>query len=115
MVMFTLILLVILALAFGYFATQNTLNIPLTLANYTISSIPLYIVLGATLLIGLLFSWLISILDSFSNAMKLRGKDSAIKNSKKAIQDLTKRINQLEIENAKLKGKKEQEEDDESL
>lgn len=112
--MFTLILLVILALSFGYFATQNTLSIPVTLANYTVSNIPLYVVIGSTLLIGLLSSWLISLLDSFSNALKLRGKDSAIKNSKRTIHDLTKRVNQLEIENAKLKGKKEQE-DDESL
>lgn len=112
--MFALILLVILALAFGYFATQNTLNIPITLASYTFSGVPLYIVLGITLLIGLLFSWFVSLLDSFSVAMKLRGKDSTIKDSNKTIQDLTKRVNELEIENAKLKGSKEQT-DDKSL
>ncbi len=112
--MFTLILFVILALIFGYFASQNTQNITITLANYVITSIPLYIVIGVALLIGLSLSWLYSLLDSFSAAMKLRGKDSTIKDSKRTIHDLTKRVNQLEIENAKLKGRKEQA-DDESL
>lgn len=110
--MLTFILLLILALGFGYFATQNTLSIPITLANYTLSNVPLYMVIGVTFLLGLSLSWLNSLLDSFSSAMKLRGKDSAIKGSKRTINDLTKQINQLEIENAKLKGRKEQEDDD---
>lgn len=112
--MLTLILLVILGLIFGYFASQNTQTITITLANYVITSIPLYIVIGATLLLGLSLSWLISLLDSFSMAMKFREKNSTIKDSKRTIQDLTKRVNQLEIENAGLKGKGEQV-DDESL
>ena len=108
--MFTFILLLILALAFGYFATQNTLSIPITLANYKLPNVPLYIVIGVTLLLGLSFSWLMSLLNSFSTAMKLRGKDNTIKGSEKTINDLTKQVNQLEIENARLKGKKESEE-----
>lgn len=113
--MFNLIIFVFLALIFGYFATQNTQNITITLASY-VTSLPLYIVIGATLLIGLSFSWLISLLDSFSVAMKIRGKESTIKDAKKTIQDLTKQVNQLEIENAKLKGHVEKEQvDDESL
>lgn len=114
--MFTLILLLILAIIFGYFATQNTLNIPITFANYTLPNIPLYMVIGITFLLGLSFSWLNNLLDAFSSTMKLRDKDSAIKNSKKTINDLTKRVNQLEIENAKFKGKLGKEQvDDESL
>lgn len=112
--MFTLILLVLLGLVFGYFSTQNTQTITITLANNIITSIPLYIVIGVTLLLGFTLSWLISLLDSFSVAMKLRKKDSTIKDSTRNVFDLTKRVNQLEIENATLKGRKEQV-DDESL
>jgi uncharacterized integral membrane protein len=101
--MFTLILFVILGIMFGYFATQNTQTITITLANYA-TSIPLYIAIGITLLLGLSFSWLISLLNSFSFAMKMRGKNSTIKDSKRTISDLTKHVNELEIENAKLKG-----------
>lgn len=114
--MFTFILLLILGLGFGYLATQNAMNIPITLANYTLPNVPLYMVIGVTFLLGLFLSWLNSLLGSFSSAMKLRGKDSAIKGSKKTINDLIKQVNQLEIENAKLKGKIEKEsKDDESL
>ena len=105
--MLTVILFLILALVFGYFATQNTQSITITVANYTLSSIPLYAAVGITLLIGLSFSWLVSLIDTFSAAMKLRGKEHKIKDANKTIQDLTKQIKDLEIENARLKGQSE--------
>jgi len=114
--MFTFILVVILAIFFGYFATQNTQDITLTLSNYSIPQIPLYIVLGITLVIGLGVAWIISLSGTISSALTLRGKDSTIKHAKTNINDLTKRINQLEIENAKLKGEaKNEHTDDTSL
>jgi uncharacterized membrane protein YciS (DUF1049 family) len=102
--MLNLILLVVFALAFGYFSTQNTLTIPLALGPYTITAIPLYVVIGATLLLGLTFAWLISFLDSFTIKMTLRGKENEIKKNKTAIHEMTKKINELQIENANLKG-----------
>lgn len=105
--MFSFIFLLVLALIFGYFATQNTQNITITFASYTLSSIPLYAVVGITLLIGLSFSWLISLFDSLSSSIKLRGKEHKIKDATKSIQDLNKQINELEMENARLKGKNE--------
>ncbi len=105
--MFTLILLVILGLVFGYFATQNTLHIPITIASYTLRDVPLYAVLGITLLVGFGISWIISLLDSISVALKLRGKESTIKNTKTTVNVLEKRVNELELENAKLKGQLE--------
>lgn len=76
-------------------------------AGYTFPPVPLYVVIGLTLLLGLGFSWIISILNSLSAAMKLRGKDSAIKNANLSIEELNKKIKQLELENAKLEGKLE--------
>lgn len=114
--MFTFILFVILALVFGYFATQNTQLITITLANNVIPDVPLYMVIGASLLIGLAFSWLLSLIDSLFTAIDMRGKNSSLKQAQKTIQELTKEINQLEIENARLKGKGERgQDDDESL
>ncbi len=72
--------------------------------------------MGATLLIGLAISWIISLSDTLSAAFKIRGKESTIKDGNKTIHDLTKRVNELEIENAKLKGRAERGlVDDESL
>ena len=100
--MFTLILLVILALSFSYFATLNTQLAIITIPGYAQLQIPLYIIIGITLLLGLSFSWLVSLLDSLPVIMKLRGKEHDIKDAKATIHDLTHRINKLEIENAKL-------------
>ncbi len=100
--MFTVILLVILALGFSYFATLNTQPAIVTIPGYAQLQIPLYILMGITLVLGLSFFWLISLLDSLSAAMKLRGKEHVIKDAKATIHDLTQRINKLEIENAKL-------------
>lgn len=102
--MFSLIIYLILAIVFGYFATQNTGLISLTLASYKIEHIPLYVALGLTLLVGLFFSWLNGLFDLFASTMKIRGKEHTIKNDKKIIHELTKKINQLELENAKLTG-----------
>lgn len=103
--MFTVILFVILSIVFGYFATQNTQDISITLAGSEILGLPLYLVIGVTLVLGLSFSWLVSLLDSFSTTLKMRGKESTIKDANKTIQELTKQVNDLEIENANLKGK----------
>jgi len=113
--MFTFILLIFLALAFGYFATQNTQTISVTLANQTLPHIPLYIILGVTLLIGLAFSWIVSLFDSLVSALKIRGKDHKIKDAKNTIHEMTKQINQLELENAKLKKEINKGQDDISL
>ena len=110
--MFSFIIYLILAIVFGYFATQNTEPISLTLASYKIEQIPLYIALGITLLVGLFFSWFIGLFDSFASAMKIRGKEHIIKDDKKNIRELTRKINQLEIENAKLTGELKRESKD---
>ena len=110
--MFGLIIYFILAIVFGYFSTQNTESISLTFASYKIESIPLYVVLGITLLVGLFFSWLNGLFDSFVSNMKIRGKEHTIKDDKKIIHELTKKINQLELENAKLTGELKKESKD---
>ena len=100
--MFTLILLVILSLGFSYFATFNTQLSTITIPGYAQLQIPLYIIIGVTLVLGLSISWLNGLLDLLPIAMKLRGKEHVIKDAKATIHDLTHRINKLEIENAKL-------------
>ncbi len=102
--MFSLILLVLSALGFGYFATQNTLTLPLTFGAFSTPQLPIYVIVGASLLLGLLIAWLISILSSLATAMILRDRDKEIKDDKETIHTMTKRINELEIENANLKG-----------
>jgi putative membrane protein len=109
--MFSLILLVIVGLGFGYFATQNTQQVTLMIINNSVPSIPLYIVMGITLLIGFGICWIISLSDTFSSFLTIRGKNNTIKDSKKTIQDLSKKVKELEIENAKLQTESKRQKD----
>ncbi|MDQ3239756.1 MAG: LapA family protein [bacterium] len=101
--MLSVILLVIIALAFGFFATQNPMEIPISFGYYYIPDVPLYVVIGVTLLLGLLFSWIVSLVDSFFFARNLRSKDHTINDAKKSNEVLNKKILELEMENTRLK------------
>lgn len=103
--MATLIATILFGLIITYFALQNTENISLNFLNYTIPSIPTYFVIMGSLLIGLLFSWIVSLVNGIFTSFTMHGKDSKIKNINKEKSELTKRIQELEIENAKLETK----------
>ncbi|MDQ3099445.1 MAG: lipopolysaccharide assembly protein LapA domain-containing protein [bacterium] len=100
--MFSVILLVIIALAFGVFATQNSINIPVTIAGSVIPDVPLYIVIGLTLLFGLFFAWVLSLVNSVLFSRTLKVKDHAIDDVRKENKELNLKITQLEIENTRL-------------
>jgi cell shape-determining protein MreC len=101
--MFSVILLVIIAIAFGFFSTQNSIPIPVTFGDLVVSDVPLYIVLGVTLLIGLLFSWVISLANSMLFSMNLRKKDHTITDVTKDNEKLNQRLIDLEMENTRLR------------
>lgn len=100
--MATLIVTIIFGLIITYFALQNTGNISLNFLNYTIPSVPTYFVIIGSLLLGLLFSWIVSLINGIFTSFTMHGKDSKIKSSGKENEQLAKRIHELEIENAKL-------------
>ncbi len=113
--MFALIVLFIFGIGVAFFATQNTQAISLTFANYSLSSIPVYIIVLVSLLLGFAVSWIIGLVDVISSAFKMRGKESTIKTGNKQISELTKKVHQLELENERLKGESGHPSDDKSL
>jgi uncharacterized integral membrane protein len=106
--MLSVILLVIIALAFGIFATQNTIGVPITFGSFVIPEVPLYVVLAVTLLIGLLFAWLISLANSLLYSRRLHDKDSAFASLRKENELLKQRNAELEIENTRLSAESKQ-------
>lgn len=103
--MFSLILLLIFAIGFGYFATFNVLAVPVIFGPYyTFPSVPLYAVIGASLLVGLILSWFISLVGLLGNSYTLRRKDREINAGKSQVHSMTKQVNDLQIENSNLKG-----------
>ena len=115
--MFSLILLIIFAIGFGYFATFNVISIPVVLGSfYTFPSVPLYAVIGIALLIGIVLAWLISLTSQLASAITLHKVKNEITDKKSTIHEMTKKVNELQIENANLKGELKNEPlDDSSL
>ncbi len=105
--MLALIFTVIFGIIIAYFATQNTTSIGLHFASYSWSGIPVYLVVLLSLLIGLLFAWLLHVLTSISSSLTIRGKDHALTDLKRENSELTKQVHQLELENSKLATKEE--------
>ncbi len=100
--MATLIVTILMGLVITYFATQNTDSITLHFLNYTLPGIPLYAVVVGALLLGLFLSWLNSLVKGIATGATLRGKESKIKGYGKENAELTRKIHQLELENARL-------------
>jgi uncharacterized integral membrane protein len=101
--MYTLVIIVISSIIFSYFATLNTKGVDLALGYTTLSDVPMYLVVLASLLIGLLFAGLINAINSFFTGLSINAKNKKIAESKDTIGELTKKIHQLEIENTELK------------
>ncbi len=106
--------LIILLLVFGIlaalFAAQNTVNLDVTLLGYTLHQIPLYLIMLGSLLVGILVSSVFNLSNIISSSLKIHGKDVKLKKSKNTETDLNNRIHQLELENARLKGRNEEKE-----
>jgi uncharacterized integral membrane protein len=113
--MATLIVSVLFGIVMAYFATQNTQAISLNFWNYSVPGIPIYMVVVGGLLVGLLLSWVISLVNSVITAFTLRGKESTIKDYRKENAELAKQIHQLELENTRIKAETNTPDDDKSL
>lgn len=108
-----LVFTVLFASAVAYFATQNTRPIEIHIANYSFTGLPLYFIVLVSLLVGLLFSWLITFIQSISSTFTLHDRENALRETKRSNAELLKRVHQLELENTRLKAKTGKEETDE--
>lgn len=105
--MLELIITIIFGIAIAFFAIQNGGLVTIHLSSYNIPGIPLYLVVLGTVLLTLIFSWIIFLVNSVGNAFVMRGKNNTLKQEERSNRELKKKVHELEIENAKLKGKTE--------
>ena len=101
--MLVLILLLVVGSILVYISKFNFTPVTVNLGFYTFPDIPLFYVIVASLLFGLILSYLAYLIHSISTSFKLKGKDKVIKKDKDTVLELTKRVHQLELENEKLK------------
>ncbi len=101
--MFVLILLLIFGAGVAYFAIPNTSLVTFTLASYTFVDVPLFYVMIGSMLVGVVLAYVIHLVYSISTSMTIYGKNKKIKHAENELTELTKKIHQLELENAELK------------
>jgi lipopolysaccharide assembly protein A len=101
--MITLILVLLIGAVFVYLAQNNLVPVTLHIGATAITNIPLFYIIIGSLLTGLVFAYLIHLVNAVFVAFSMHRKDTKIKQGKNTIADLTKRIHQLELENERLK------------
>ncbi len=99
-----LIIAVLFGLGLAYFATQNTMSVPISLGLYQVFNVPLYMIAFGSLLTGLLIAWIIHLVGTLGFLVSLRNRDSKIRKRELEMADLRKTIQDLQMENAQLKG-----------
>jgi hypothetical protein len=100
---FLLIATIIFGGAIAFFAIQNAGPIDLHVNGFHLTT-PLYWVVLGSVLLTLIFSWIVSLFNTISSSFLLHGRDNTVKQLKKENADLTKKLHQLEIDNARTTG-----------
>ncbi len=103
--MLAVIITFIFAIGVAIFAVENTAPAVINVFQYN-TSLSLYLIVLISLLIGFVFAWVLHLLNAFAALFTLRGKDNVIKKEQKVNAELTNKIQELEIEKAKLETEK---------
>lgn len=100
--MFILILTLVVGSILVYISKFNFQPVSVNLGFTTFTGIPLFYIILISLVIGLLLSYLASLIQSISTSIIIHRKNVEIKKNKDEVLELTKRVHQLEIKNEKL-------------
>ncbi len=101
--MLTIILALIASLVVAYLATQNASLVSLQLGAMTLSQIPLFFVVLASILVGVLVASVVTVLNLIKSTLKISGQKSELKKSYNTVGELKGRVSELEEENKILK------------
>ncbi len=104
--MSTLIVIVLFGLGFAFLATQNTAAATVNILGYA-WTLPMYLLVFGSLLLGFFISWIVSSVSTLGTWFSLQGKNSKIREKEQTVSQLENRIRDLELENAKLQGRRE--------
>lgn len=113
--MLALLLFIAFGLLFGYFATLNTNLVSVSFGPYALTAIPMYLLILASLGIGVLFAMLFNFFRALGTGLQFAKLEKELTDAKKDAAELTKTNHQLELENTKLKAEGGAESDDDSI
>lgn len=97
-----MIFFIAFAMLVGYFSTQNTQTVIIHFYQYTLHNIPIYIIVLFSFLMGIIFFSISYTLDLFSSMLTLSRVKTKLKNTKEENIRVTKKIHELQVENARL-------------
>lgn len=103
--MIALILFIAFGIFFSYFATLNTANVTINFGVSTLDKVPLYLLVLASVSLGIIFASLFYLVKSISYKFAFGQRNKELREKNKEIGQLTKELHELEIENTKLKTK----------
>lgn len=101
--MLFLILLLVIGSTLVYISRFNFLPVSVNLGFYVFNNVPLFYVIVASLLFGLILSYIAYIIHNISTSLTIHNKNKEIEKDKDEILELTKRVHQLELEKEKIK------------
>ena len=101
--MLDLIFIIIFGLLIGYFATINTTFVTIRFTPQTLMSVPIYVIVLISTLVGIILAWIIHLMHTFSSTMTIKGKERAIEEDRRTIKELSRRVDELETENEVLR------------
>ncbi len=101
--MLSIILTIILSLAISFVTTLDSSKTTLRFGETTLSGIPLFYVVFASLIIGALLASVTTIVNLITSKLTIMGKNTALKKSYKSSDQLQEKVNRLEEEKSALK------------
>lgn len=104
----SLLFTLLFSFGFAFFATQNTKLVSISIAQYSLTGVPLYIVVLGAMFVGILFAIVVNFFTSLSSFLIMRKKESTINELKKTVVELIKRVHLLELAIEKDKNGEEQ-------
>jgi len=113
--MFTLIILSLIVIGTGYFATINTETITINFGYNKIGNIPLYITVLAPLFIGLFSAWIFNLKNDLEHKHVKKRMKVDFNDARNEIAELTRRVHKLELENTRLKAETGKSIDEDSI
>lgn len=101
--MLIIIITLIVSLILAFIATQNATLVTLHLGDTTLSNIPLFFVVLASILAGFLVSSIVTVINLIKSKITIMGQKGQLKKTYKTVEELQGRVVELEEENVTLK------------
>ncbi len=93
-----LLLTLLFSFGFAFFATQNTKEVSIHVAQYIFTGVPLYIVVLSSIFVGIVLAGIVHFFTSLFSLLLLQKKENTINELKKTVVELIKRVHLLELE-----------------